>query len=197
VLFLLFMSFRFRSLTFFSLAGIAGLLTFVKIGIWDAFTLAKFDLFNLLGSERVIVMALAIIAFYAIYVWLSNNKNLFGKYAEAVNWAQNLFAVGATALTTVLATSEIFATDWSQSWQQTGISVAWIVQAIIMLFLGFVFRIRLFRIMGVLLFLLSIIKVFLIDLAGLDVLYRIISFFVLGLILIAAAFLYARYEKIV
>ncbi len=197
ILFLLFLSFRFRSLTFFSLATIAGFLTFLKIGVWDALTLAALDLSNLIGSERVIAMALAIIAFYAIYIWLENKKGLFDKYAEVLNWIQNLFAVAATALTTSLITLEILSTDWLQNVQQTGISVVWVVQALIMLFLGFVFRIRLFRVMGVLLFLLSIIKVFLIDLSGLDVLYRIISFFVLGLILIAAAFLYSRFEKIV
>ncbi|MBM3708774.1 MAG: DUF2339 domain-containing protein, partial [Actinobacteria bacterium] len=47
------------------------------------------------------------------------------------------------------------------------------------------------------LFYLTILKVFLYDLASLDTLYRIFSFVGLGLILLATSYLYQRYRTIV
>jgi uncharacterized membrane protein len=47
--------------------------------------------------------------------------------------------------------------------------------------------------MALLIFGITIFKVFLIDLSSLKLFYRIISFLVLGLILIAVSFLYQRY----
>jgi uncharacterized membrane protein len=49
--------------------------------------------------------------------------------------------------------------------------------------------------MALLLLSLTILKVFLFDLSSLEKLYRIISFIVLGAILLAVSFLYQRYRQ--
>jgi uncharacterized membrane protein len=79
--------------------------------------------------------------------------------------------------------------------QQLSISVVWTVYGGGMLTFGIARRSRLLRLMGLLLLCLTIFKVFLFDLSSLERLYRIISFIVLGLILLAVSFLYQRYRQ--
>ena len=60
---------------------------------------------------------------------------------------------------------------------------------------GIARRSKLLRVMALLLLGLTIFKVFLFDLSSLEKLYRIISFIVLGAILLAVSFLYQRYRQ--
>ncbi|HEX8184551.1 MAG TPA: DUF2339 domain-containing protein, partial [Blastocatellia bacterium] len=60
---------------------------------------------------------------------------------------------------------------------------------------GIVRRNRMLRMMALGLLGLTIIKVFLLDLSSLEKIYRIVSFIVLGAILLAVSFLYQRYRQ--
>lgn len=79
--------------------------------------------------------------------------------------------------------------------QQLSISVVWTIYGGAMLTVGIARRSKLLRVMGLLLLGLTIFKVFLFDLSSLEKLYRIISFIVLGLILLTVSFLYQRYRQ--
>jgi len=79
--------------------------------------------------------------------------------------------------------------------QQLSISVVWTIYGGAMLTVGIARRSKLLRVMALLLLSLTIFKVFLFDLSGLEKLYRIISFIVLGMILLAVSFLYQRYRQ--
>lgn len=75
---------------------------------------------------------------------------------------------------------------------QVAISVAWALYAAALLVTGFVRRRAEIRWMGLGMFLLTLAKVFLFDMAELDTLYRIGSFLGLGVLLVGASFLYLR-----
>ena len=79
--------------------------------------------------------------------------------------------------------------------QQLSISVIWTIYGGAMLTVGIARRSKMLRVLGLLLLGLTIFKVFLFDLSSLEKLYRIISFIVLGLILLAVSFLYQRYRQ--
>ena len=79
--------------------------------------------------------------------------------------------------------------------QQLSISVVWMIYGGAMLTVGIARRSKLLRVMALFLLGLTILKVFLIDLSALEKLYRIISFIVLGVILLAVSFLYQRYRQ--
>jgi len=79
--------------------------------------------------------------------------------------------------------------------QQLSISVVWTIYGGSMLTVGIARRSKLLRVMALLLLGLTIFKVFLFDLSSLEKLYRIISFIVLGAILLAVSFLYQRYRQ--
>jgi uncharacterized membrane protein len=79
--------------------------------------------------------------------------------------------------------------------QQLSLSVVWTVYGGAMLVIGIWRRNRLLRVMALLLLGLTIFKVFIVDLASLDRIYRIVSFIVLGAILLVVSFLYQQYQR--
>ncbi len=79
--------------------------------------------------------------------------------------------------------------------RNAAISVFWTIYAIILITLGIVYRSALLRWSALALFGITIIKVFFVDLAVLETLYRVLSFIVLGIILLLASYLYYRFQK--
>lgn len=79
--------------------------------------------------------------------------------------------------------------------QQLSLSLVWAVYGGAMLTVGIARGKKLLRVMALTLLGLTILKVFLFDLSSLERLYRIISFIVLGAILLAVSFLYQRYRR--
>jgi len=72
------------------------------------------------------------------------------------------------------------------------VSVVWGIYALAMLLGGLQFNYKALRITGLVLFVTTIAKVFLFDLADSDVLYRLVAFFILGIALLLAAYAYLR-----
>ncbi|MFY9570188.1 MAG: DUF2339 domain-containing protein, partial [Blastocatellia bacterium] len=79
--------------------------------------------------------------------------------------------------------------------RQLWLSLVWAIYGGAMLTVGIAKRSKLLRVMALLLLGLTIFKVFLFDLSSLEKLYRIISFIVLGAILLVVSFLYQRYRQ--
>ncbi len=79
--------------------------------------------------------------------------------------------------------------------RNAAISIFWTLWAVLLITLGMVYRSALLRWSALVLFGVTIIKVFLFDLSVLKTIYRVVSFMVLGVILLAASFLYYRYQK--
>ena len=71
----------------------------------------------------------------------------------------------------------------------------WTIYGGTLLMTGIVRRSQLLRVMALVLLGLTIAKVFLFDLAALERFYRIISFIVLGAILLAVSFLYQQRQR--
>lgn len=75
-----------------------------------------------------------------------------------------------------------------------GISVGWGVFAISTVLLGFTLNYQPLRIQGLILVGITMVKVFLYDTSSLETIYKIISYICLGCILLAASFIYTRYQ---
>ncbi len=76
--------------------------------------------------------------------------------------------------------------------QQLALSLVWAVYGGGLLLFGYLKINRLLRVLGLLLLSLTTLKVFFLDLSALDRIYRIISFIVLGAILLAVSYLYQK-----
>jgi len=84
-----------------------------------------------------------------------------------------------------------------QNLRQLLLSAGWLVYSIILMALGIWKRARTVRIEAIVLFGVSILKIFIYDLSFLDTLYRTFSFVGLGVILLAVSYLYQRYRSII
>jgi hypothetical protein len=74
------------------------------------------------------------------------------------------------------------------------LTVAWCVEAVALLAAGFALRDRVLRLSGLALFLICTLKLFFWDLRNLETLPRIVSFIVLGLLLVAVSWVYTRFR---
>ena len=75
------------------------------------------------------------------------------------------------------------------------ISAAWALQAVVVIWMGLVTRNRSLRYMGFVLFGLAIGKALLIDMSGMEKVYRMVSFIACGLLLVVAGYFYHLYSS--
>ncbi|MBM2841510.1 MAG: putative rane protein [Bacteroidetes bacterium] len=81
--------------------------------------------------------------------------------------------------------------------QQLSLSGAWLLYSIILMIVGIWRRQRGIRIVSIVLFGFTILKIFIYDLSFLETLYRIFSFIGLGVILLAVSYLYQKYKDVI
>jgi hypothetical protein len=137
---------------------------------------------SLLGMPvRVLTAAVVIAAFY-LNEFLSPRGQKIGERVSP----RAMFSILATALLTALLFYEV---------SGSLLTVAWGLEGIGLLLAGFSLRERSLRLAGLALFFFCIPKLFFYDLRQLDTPYRILSFFVLGLILLGASWVYTRFRE--
>jgi uncharacterized membrane protein len=76
------------------------------------------------------------------------------------------------------------------------VSIGWAVEALALFVLGFTVKERSLRIVGLALLLVCLFKVTLLDLQGVETIYRIFSFIILGVILLLVSLGYSRYRHV-
>ncbi len=76
-------------------------------------------------------------------------------------------------------------------------SFIWGIEGFILLFLGFMFKNKSYRYAGLVFFMIVIVKLFILDIAGLSITYKIISFLGLGTVLLIGSFFYSKYKSII
>lgn len=158
---------------------VAGVTAFKTIFI-DSWTLEKFDILNLLGSTRLISAIVTVACFYIIaYLLKRFNEDRTDEIFH------NIFSWVATGISFLLVALEL-----KQYW----ISIGWSLIALTILTFGFTFKDKQLRLQGIVLFFIAILKVFAFDSQNFEPVYKIISFIVLGIILLATSFAYTKYK---
>jgi hypothetical protein len=100
--------------------------------------------------------------------------------------ARTAFSMLGTVLLTVLIFHEV-----SGAW----LTVAWGLEGVALLIAGFALRERSLRLSGLALLAICILKLFAYDLRELETLYRILSFAVLGFLLLCVSWTYTRFQE--
>ncbi|HWY42742.1 MAG TPA: DUF2339 domain-containing protein [Candidatus Sulfotelmatobacter sp.] len=118
----------------------------------------------------------------------SQEKNELGIFSVAIN----VYALVALSLEFWDYFGKASTQIDSSLAQHLSLSVLWTVYATALILVGVQQKSALLRWQALLLFGLVVVKVFLYDLASLDRAYRILSFFVLGSVLLVVSFLYTR-----
>ena len=158
--------------------------------------------FYLIGTfhgvpERIATAIPVIVAFYAALGLCRRSPEVF---STPEDWralpllklldarARLFYSLLGTLLLTTLIFYEI---------EGNLLTMAWTVEGFLLLAIGFGVRDRSLRLSGLALLLVCLVKVFLVDLRGVETLYRIFSFIVLGVILLLVSFGYTRYRSVV
>ncbi|MEW5757861.1 MAG: DUF2339 domain-containing protein [Candidatus Omnitrophota bacterium] len=140
-------------------------------------------MFFLLNSN-VLTTILAIISTSIIY-FLYKRLNKRALLDSREQWLVN--SVFFTALLLLIILIFRFVMD---SW----ISVVLGLSGIMAISIGLIFKDKLFRLGGFIIFFITLTRIAFFDLAGLTIIYKIISFIILGVIFLAVSFIYTKYN---
>jgi uncharacterized membrane protein len=167
-------------------------------------------------EKFIIILNIRFCAFLSLLIILSIYIYIFSNYRESYKWmhfVSNICLISTLAL--ILYLISIEAKDYFdciisnnndtsklkdfqlQNIKQMTLSGIWIIYSIVMMIGGFWRKNRLIRIISMVIFGITILKVFIYDLSFLDTLYRIFSFITLGLILLLASYLYQRFKNVI
>jgi uncharacterized membrane protein len=134
---------------------------------------------------RVLTGALVIACFYGAQLLSPRDSaNDFAR-SRLDRHGRTFFSLLASVLLAVLLFYEV---------SGSMLTMAWGVEAVALLAAGFPLRDRLQRLSGLFLFLICVMKLFLYDLRQLETVNRILSFIVLGVILVSVSWIYTRFR---
>ncbi|MBR9693335.1 DUF2339 domain-containing protein [Candidatus Woesearchaeota archaeon] len=130
---------------------------------------------------------LAVIAAYFATVYFQDEDNAM----------KGLLLVGGTIVLTVFLAVEILDpkglfTTWSENARMVLCSVAWAVESVVLIVAGFINRSKVFRVVGLVLFGIVIVKILLLDLGSLNDISRTIVTILVGIIALVASFVYVK-----
>lgn len=132
----------------------------------------------------------------AIASWLGLVVFTVGAVALLVAWLADVTTRGtnyeATSRVFLAAPLFVMIVYFSVALEGFAVSIAWAAEAVVVVVAGFVARKSDLRIAGLAVFALVLGRVFLVDLTQLDMAFRIVTFLVVGALLLLASFLFAR-----
>lgn len=153
-----------------------------KVLFFDSVNLPSLEISKSFFDSRIIPFLVAVSMSYSISFYLSRNSE---KLKEAEKALINFYSTLGTFFVFILMVLEL-----KEYW----ISVGWIFLALLLTLFGFIFNKKHFRIQGIIILFISIFKVFIYDIRELEVIYRTISYIVLGIILLLISFIYTKYK---
>jgi uncharacterized membrane protein len=182
---------------------ILGLLVLFRFADDVHLHLEPFQRFTPLLNSRFLTCAVAIAGFYCVCQWVARQPE---KLDAGEKYVLETTFIISQILSLVLLSAEVhdffryrspaLHLDWTARHYayQLSLSILWALYASLLIGFGIARRIRGARILGMLLLAITILKVFFIDLSSLQTLYRMVSFIVLGLLLLAVSYSYNRFK---
>ncbi|NTV12974.1 MAG: DUF2339 domain-containing protein [Desulfobulbaceae bacterium] len=183
-----------------------GLIVLFRFADDMVLALEPFERFVPIFNGRFLVCATAVAGFYLLLGIISRYRGKRDDHERYILEAVFLFT---QALSLILLSVEIhdffryqspgYVLEWRASHYayQLSLSVLWALYASILTGVGILKRVRGARLLGILLLSVTVLKVFLTDLSELQTFYRIISFIVLGLLLLAVSYSYNRFKNFI
>jgi uncharacterized membrane protein len=128
------------------------------------------------GLESVLIAALTLTANFLLIFFLTTEM---ARYFELEHYREKKYELQRAI----------------NSQKQLSISFLWAFYSIVLVTVGIVRKYQPIRLLAIILFGLTILKVFFLDLSELEKVYRIISFIGLGVILLVVSFMYQKYRN--
>jgi len=171
----------------------------------SSFTSAFSDDFTFLFNKRGMAFLAGIASLFAMAYLYNRNRE---KLEDLERWLTGGLFIGANLLVLFFLTTEISgsfeaayyrASDYQlkrdiRSRMQLSISALWGFYSIVLVTVGILRRLQPLRLLAILLFAATILKVSFVDLGEMEKIYRIIASIGLGVILLAVSMMYQRYR---
>ncbi|HEU4388841.1 MAG TPA: DUF2339 domain-containing protein, partial [Blastocatellia bacterium] len=142
------------------------------------------------GLGRVSAVLRIVTALLIFHLATTETRDFFDK---AIAIQDQTASLSATSAAGAIGAEITRLSNLKQMW----ISLVWLIYSILLMVYGILRKAPALRIVAIILFGISILKIFIYDLSFLETLYRIFSFMVLGLILFAVSYLYQRYKSLI
>lgn len=183
-LILIIIGFKFKELKYRIFGNIVAIMSGIKVLFIDVFSGSTFGLFGWSLNSRIIIFIIAAIVYYAItycyrLVRYQSELNQRERYLHVI------YAVSATFLLSFITFFEI-EKDW--------LALAWLTEGLLLSGAGFYLKDKLFRIMALVIFAATIYAILCFNLAGWEMIYKIITFIFLGAVLLTVSYIYSKYS---
>jgi uncharacterized membrane protein len=185
---------------------LAGLATLFRFSDDIHLNLEPFQHFTPLLNSRFLVCSMAVACFYSVCYWIAQHQKKLDpgesrvlEIAFIISQLMSLALLSAEVHDFFRYRSPALHLDWTARHYgyQLSLSILWALYASLLTGFGIARKVRGARIFGILLLGFTILKVFFIDLSSLQTLYRIVSFIVLGLLLLAVSYSYNRFKTMI
>jgi len=191
-------------------SGLGALVLAVALGVVKGVTFNPIEGFTPALNLRFAVLVFVIVGLLVQAAWLKNSRQdyawshtaLMVLYVASVLLIFELVTVetkdsferAIRVSSQIVSSTEI---TRLRNLQQLALSGVWLLYSIILMTVGIWRRTTALRMMAMVLFGVTILKIFIYDLSFLETLYRIFSFIGLGLILLVVSYLYQRYKAVI
>jgi hypothetical protein len=196
-----------------TISGFIALSVAFVIAIMRGFAYTPIEFFHPILNVRVFAVMMVIGGAFFHTVWLKQHEAQY-------SWAQTIYSAHVfvsillflsllTGETRDIFELKMFAARRDlgydiepelssiENLKQLSLSSLWLIYATVLMVVGIWRRVRGLRMLSIILFGFSILKIFVYDLSFLQTLYRIFSFIGLGIILLAASYMYQRYKSLI
>ena len=150
-------------------------------------------------NPRFVASLATLVVIFAWATVMRSDKRTFPKTSQAVTPLYVWFTLSLLVLLSIEPAGWLYSNisdprqaNWTA---QMAITIVWGVYASSMLSIGFWRRVLALRLAALALFAMTAVKLLIVDLANVRQIYRIVSFLVMGLLMIAASYLYHKAEK--
>ena len=133
------------------------------------------------------------VALFAAAFFLRNKTDkLMCEYRSVFQWAAG---VSFVIYTSVEIFRQLEAGKWTHHFRHGGLSIWWAILAVLLVAGGIRRNLKALRVCGLALFIVCLVKVYTIDISGLNTLGKVIAFVLLGLLFLGGAAAYIQYRK--
>lgn len=157
-----------------------------------------FNSFVLLFNLRFLMFVVLIIVLVLVYGWL--NKNM-SNHPQILLYLKILQVISSLLLLYLFSIEIIDYYEQSSYYGTTSgtqhlvMSMTWLIYSLSLMVFGILKRMRAIRYVALIIIGITIFKVFILDLSFLDQLSRIVSFIILGLMMLVFSFFYQKYSE--
>ena len=174
----------YKELVYRMLSFVLGIFVAVRLLVVDYASWQRYMVFGWEIKHNVAIFSFAVLCFYAMGALINRKQIQEDLNEEEKRLLNYFFPITATILFTFLLGKEV-----REKW----LSLSWALEGLSILALGFFLKNRVYRLSGLAVLSLSCARLIFIDMAKVETIYKIITFILLGAILLGVSFLYSKF----